>query len=53
MALISSTNLNIGPGNINLIGNPYPSALDATTFITDNASILTEHCISGKHSHNK
>lgn len=36
--LISSTNLNIGPGNINLIGNPYPSALDATTFITDNAS---------------
>jgi hypothetical protein len=34
--LITSSGLNIGPGSINLLGNPYPSALDATTFINDN-----------------
>lgn len=34
--LISSSGLNIGAGSINLLGNPYPSALDATTFINDN-----------------
>jgi hypothetical protein len=36
--LISSTGLNIGAGAINLIGNPYASALDATAFINDNLS---------------
>lgn len=36
--LINSTGLNIGPGSNNLIGNPYPSALDATAFINDNLS---------------
>lgn len=36
--LISSAGLNIGPGSTNLIGNPYPSALDATAFINDNLS---------------
>lgn len=36
--LISSSGLNIGAGSINLIGNPYPSALDATAFINDNLS---------------
>ncbi len=36
--LINSTGLNIGPGSTNLIGNPYPSALDANVFIADNAS---------------
>lgn len=36
--LISSSGLNIGAGAINLIGNPYASALDATAFINDNLS---------------
>lgn len=38
--LISSTELNIGAGSINLLGNPYPSALDATTFINDNLNVI-------------
>ncbi len=33
-------NLSITGGNQYLIGNPYPSAIDATTFINDNLSVL-------------
>lgn len=36
--LISSSGLNIGARAINLIGNPFASALDATAFINDNLS---------------
>ncbi len=31
----------IASGNLNLTGNPYPSALDATAFITDNLNATT------------
>ncbi|MBS7787485.1 choice-of-anchor D domain-containing protein [Flavobacterium sp. CYK-55] len=31
----------IAPGNLNLAGNPYPSALDANAFITANSSSIT------------
>ena len=37
-ASITST---IGPNNLNLIGNPYASALDANAFITANATTTT------------
>lgn len=39
--LISSAGLAIGAGSINLIGNPYPSAIDATQFINDNLGAIT------------
>ncbi len=32
--------LPIAASNLNLCGNPYPSALDANTFITDNLGVL-------------
>lgn len=32
--------LAIAPSNLNLCGNPYPSALDANTFISDNLGVL-------------
>jgi len=32
---------NIGPNLLNLTGNPYPSALDATAFINDNLATTT------------
>jgi len=32
--------LSIAPSNLNLCGNPYPSALDANTFINDNLGVL-------------
>lgn len=35
--IITST---VGAGNLNLCGNPYPSAIDADRFIDDNASSL-------------
>lgn len=35
--VITST---VGAGNLNLCGNPYPSAMDADKFIDDNASSL-------------
>lgn len=28
--------------NLNLVGNPYPSGLDATVFFTDNSTVLTD-----------
>ena len=31
----------VGAGNLNLCGNPYPSAIDADQFIDDNVSSLT------------
>ncbi|QBZ98933.1 choice-of-anchor D domain-containing protein [Flavobacterium sangjuense] len=31
----------VGPNNLNLCGNPYPSAIDANQFIDDNASSIT------------
>ncbi|MCF6128171.1 T9SS type A sorting domain-containing protein [Flavobacterium sp. AS60] len=31
----------VGPGNLNLCGNPYASAIDADKFIDDNATSLT------------
>ena len=39
--LINHSGIQIGISNINLIGNPYPSALDADEFITDNLSTIT------------
>jgi len=33
--------LTINSGNDYLVGNPYPSALDANKFITDNADVIT------------
>ena len=30
----------VGPNNLNLCGNPYPSAIDANKFIDDNASSI-------------
>lgn len=30
-----STNITVGPGTINLIGNPYPSAINADLFLSD------------------
>ena len=35
--IITST---VGPNNLNLCGNPYPSAIDADQFINDNASSI-------------
>ncbi|MDI1317068.1 choice-of-anchor D domain-containing protein [Flavobacterium sp.] len=52
--IITST---VGAGNLNLCGNPYPSAIDANKFIDDNASSLKgtlyiwEH-YSTNNSHN-
>lgn len=31
----------VGPNNLNLSGNPYPSALDAEKFIDDNLGVMT------------
>lgn len=31
----------IAPGNLNLCGNPYPSALDSNAFLTANSSVIT------------
>ena len=31
----------VSPGNLNLTGNPYPSALDSNAFINANSSIIT------------
>ncbi len=33
-----STNITVGPGTINLIGNPYPSAINADLFLSDPAN---------------
>ncbi|MBD3582740.1 choice-of-anchor D domain-containing protein [Flavobacterium selenitireducens] len=33
--------LPIAANNLNLTGNPYPSALDANAFLTDNAGVIT------------
>lgn len=47
--------LNISSGSDYLIGNPYPSAIDAYTFINDNSSAITgtlyfwEHWGGGSH----
>ncbi|MGV3697165.1 choice-of-anchor D domain-containing protein [Flavobacterium sp.] len=47
----------VGPNNLNLCGNPYPSALDANKFIDDNATSILgtlyiwEH-YSTNNSHN-
>lgn len=47
----------VGPGNLNLCGNPYPSAIDADKFIDDNIASTTgtlyiwEH-YSTNNSHN-
>lgn len=38
---INHSGLTVGPNNLNLIGNPYPSALDASKFIDDNISAIT------------
>jgi hypothetical protein len=52
--IITST---VGAGNLNLCGNPYPSAIDADKFIDDNAATikgtlyLWEH-YSSNYSHN-
>lgn len=46
---------NVSGGNILLVGNPYPSALDANKFITDNENSITgtlyfwEHFGGGTH----
>jgi hypothetical protein len=37
---INSSGIQIGINNINLIGNPYPSAIDANEFILDNLSTI-------------
>ena len=39
--LINNPTLQIGVNNINLVGNPYCSALDANEFIIDNLSSIT------------
>jgi hypothetical protein len=39
--LINNNGLIIGANNINLIGNPYPSALDVNEFINDNLIATT------------
>jgi hypothetical protein len=39
--LINHSGLQIGINNINLVGNPYPSALDANEFIGDNLNAIT------------
>ena len=38
--LINHSGIQIGINNINLIGNPYPSALDADVFLKDNMDVL-------------
>jgi len=49
-------NLTINTGNDYLVGNPYPSALDAYEFINDNSSSITgtlyfwEHWGGGNHN---
>ncbi len=48
----------VGPGHFSLIGNPYPSALDANKFITDNIGVMAsgsglffwEHFGGGTHN---
>lgn len=39
--LINNSNIQIGANNINLTGNPYPSAIDANEFINNNLSSIT------------
>lgn len=39
--LINHSGIQVAANNQNLIGNPYPSALDANEFITDNLSATT------------
>ena len=39
--LINNSNILIGANNINLTGNPYPSAIDANEFINNNLSTIT------------
>mgnify|MGYP006184246671 FL=1 len=39
--LINHSGIQIGVNNINLVGNPYPSALDANEFIGDNLIAIT------------
>ncbi|MFN7013824.1 MAG: LamG domain-containing protein, partial [Bacteroidia bacterium] len=39
--LINHSGIQIGVNNINLVGNPYPSALDANEFIGDNLNAIT------------
>lgn len=39
--LINHTGIQVGANNQNLIGNPYPSAIDANEFITDNLAGTT------------
>lgn len=39
--LINHNGIQIGINNINLVGNPYPSALDANEFINNNLSAIT------------
>ena len=38
---INHSGLYIGISNLNLIGNPYPSAIDANEFINDNLTTIT------------
>ncbi len=52
-------NLTINPGNNYLVGNPYPSAIDAVEFINDNLGVTTgtlyfwEHWGGGSHALNE
>ncbi|MFT5847367.1 ice-binding family protein [Psychroserpens sp.] len=39
--------LTVGPNNDHLVGNPYPSALDANTFISDNEPFPGTSSITG------
>lgn len=39
--LINNSTIQIGANNINLTGNPYPSAIDANEFINNNLSAIT------------
>ena len=36
-------NHNINPNNLSLLGNPYPSAIDANQFILDNINVIDEN----------
>lgn len=42
----------IALGNLNLTGNPYPSAIDANAFITANASAITGTIYFWEHANN-
>ena len=38
-------NSGTGGGNINMVGNPYPSAISASEFVSDNAGVLNDATI--------